>query len=119
MVFKIQRDENDLPDYGQLMDGYRKLHEDIKAGRIISAYAVEGHGLAEAVSKMAFGNKLGVRIEHNVDPRDFFAPDWGSILCEVPDGKVGELSISYTLIGQVTGSDVLEYGPVSLSLIHI
>ena len=116
VVFKIQRDENDLPDYGQLMDGYGKLHEDIKAGRIISAYAVEGHGLAEAVSKMAFGNKLGVRVEHNVDPRDFFAPDWGSILCEVPDGKVGELSISYTLIGQVTGSDVLEYGPVSIPM---
>ena len=52
---------------GQVMDGYGKLFEDIKAGRIISAYAVEGNGLAEAVSKMAFGNKLGVKIEHNVD----------------------------------------------------
>ena len=116
VVFKIQRNEYDLPDYGQLMDGYMKLHEDIKAGRILSAYAVEGNGLAEAVSKMAFGNKLGVRVEHNVDPRDFFAPDWGSILCEVADGKVGELSISYTLIGQVTDSGVLEYGPVSISM---
>ena len=116
VVFKIQRNEYDLPDYGQLMDGYMKLHEDIKAGRILSAYAVEGNGLAEAVSKMAFGNKLGVRVEHNVDPRDFFAPDWGSILCEVADGKVGELSISYTLIGQVTDSGELEYGPVSISM---
>ena len=116
VVFKIQRNEYDLPDYGQLMDGYMKLHEDIKAGRILSAYAVEGNGLAEAVSKMAFGNKLGVRVEHNVDPRDFFAPDWGSILCDVADGKVGELSISYTLIGQVTDSGVLEYGPVSISM---
>ena len=116
VVFKIRRNEYDLPDYDQLMDGYGKLHEDIKAGRILSAYAVEGHGLAEAVSKMAFGNKLGVRVEHNVDPRDFFAPDWGSILCEVADGKVGELSISYTLIGQVTDSGVLEYGPVSISM---
>ncbi len=116
VVFKIQRNEYDLPDYSQLMDGYMKLHEDIKAGRILSAYAVEGNGLAEAVSKMAFGNKLGVRVEHNVDPRDFFAPDWGSILCEVADGKVGELSISYTLIGQVTDSGVLEYGPVSISM---
>ena len=74
----------------------RKLFEDIKAGRIISAYAVEATDMAEAVSKMAFGNQLGVKIEHNVDPRDFFAPGWGNIVCEVPDGKVGELSISYT-----------------------
>ncbi len=116
VVFKIRRNAYDLPDYAQLMDGYGKLHEDIRAGRILSAYAVEGHGLAEAVSKMAFGNKLGVRVEHSVDPRDFFAPDWGSILCEVADGKVGELAISYTLIGQVTDSGVLEYGPVSISM---
>ncbi len=116
VVFKIQRDEYDLPDYGQIMDGYAKLHEDIKAGKIISAYAVEGHGLAEAVSKMAFGNKLGVKIEHNVDPRDFFAADWGSILCEVPDGKVGELSITYTLIGEVTDKGVFEYGPTTITM---
>ena len=116
VLFQIQRDEYDLPDYGQIMDGYGKIHEEIQAGRIISAYAVEGHGLAEAVSKMAFGNKLGVKIEHNVDPRDFFQADWGSILCEVPDGKVGELSISYTLIGEVTDRGSFEYGPVSISM---
>lgn len=116
VVFRIEKDQYDLPDYSQIMDGYTKLHEDIKAGRIISAYAVEGHGLAEAVSKMAFGNKLGVKIEHNVDPRDFFAPGWGNIVCEVPDGKVGELSITYTLIGEVTGRDALEYGPVTISM---
>lgn len=116
VAFKAQRDAWDLPDYAQIMEGYAKLHQDIKDGKIISAYAVEGNGLAEAVSKMAFGNKLGVKVEHNVDPRDFFAPDWGSIVCEVPDGKVGELSISYTLIGEVTDRGVLEYGPVSISM---
>ncbi len=116
VVFKAQRDAWDLPDYAQIMEGYAKLHQDIKDGKIISAYAVEGNGLAEAVSKMTFGNKLGVKVEHNVDPRDFFAPDWGSIVCEVPDGKVGELSISYTLIGEVTDRGVLEYGPVSISM---
>ena len=90
----------------QIMDGYEKLNTDIKAGRILSAYAVEGHGLAEAVSKMAFGNKLGVKIEHNLDPRDFFAPGFGDIILEVPDGKVGELSITYTVIGEVTADKV-------------
>ena len=116
VVFRIEKDSYDLPVYDQIMDGYRKLHEDIKAGRIISAYAVEGHGLAEAVSKMAFGNKLGVKIEHNVDPRDFFAPGWGDIVCEVPEGKVGQLSVAYTLIGEVTDKAVFEYGPVTISM---
>ena len=116
VVFQIEKDQYDLPDYAQIMDGYEKLNADIKAGRILSAYAVEGHGLAEAVSKMAFGNKLGVKIEHNVDPRDFFAAGWGNIVCEVPDGKVGELSIRYTVIGEVTDKAVFEYGPVSISM---
>ena len=116
VVFRAVRDDNDLPDYNQLLDGYGKLHQDIKAGKIISAYAVERNGLAEAAAKMAFGNKLGVKIEHNVDPRDFFAPDWGSVLCEVPDGKTGELSISYTLIGEVTDRAALEYGSVSIGM---
>ena len=100
----------------QIMDGYEKLNADIKAGRILSAYAVEGHGLAEAVSKMAFGNHLGVKIEHDVDPRDFFAPAWGNIVCEVPADKVGELQISYRVIGEVTDKAAFEYGNVSIAL---
>ena len=116
VVFRIARNQYDLPDYSQVMDGYGKIFEDIKAGRIISAYAVEGNGLAEAVSKMAFGNKLGVKIEHNVDPRDFFAAAWGDIVCEVPDGMVGQLSISYTVIGEVTDRGAFEYGNVSITM---
>ena len=116
VVFKIEEDAYDLPVYSQITEGYGKLFEDIKAGRIVSAYAVERHGMAEAVSKMAFGNHMGVKIEHNVDPRDFFAPGWGDIVCEVPDGKVGGLSISYTLIGEVTDRAAFEYGSVSIPL---
>ena len=116
VLFTIEKDQYDLPVYSQVMDGYDKLYKDMEAGKIISAYAVEGHGAAEAVSKMAFGNKLGVRIEHNVDPRDFFAPGWGNIVCEVPDGKVCELSISYTVIGEVTDKETFEYGNTVITM---
>ncbi len=116
VVFRAERDACDLPVYERLLDGYEKLQADIRAGRVISAYAVERHGLAEAVSKMAFGNKLGVKIEHHVDPRDFFAAGWGDIVCEVADGKIGELAMTYTLIGEVTDRAALEYGSVSISL---
>ena len=116
VLFTIEKDKYDLPVYSQIMDGYEKLYKDMEAGKIISAYAVEGHGIAEAVSKMAFGNKLGVKVEHNLDPRDFFAPGWGNIVCEVPDGKVGELSISYTVIGEVTDKAVFEYGSAAITM---
>lgn len=116
VLFTIEKDHFDLPVYAQVMDGYEKLYKDMEDGKIISAYAVEGHGIAEAVSKMAFGNKMGVKIEHNLDARDFFAPGWGNVVCEVPDGKVGELSISYTVIGEVTDRSIFEYGNVIITV---
>ena len=114
VLLTVPKNEYDLPDYGYMMDQYGKFHEDIKAGKIVSAYALDSHGVISAVSKMAFGNGLGVKIEHNFDPRDAFAPGFGCIVAEVPDGKVGELSIQYTLIGEVTEKD-FSYGHVTIS----
>ena len=110
---RAPKDSYDLPDYPALMEQYDKLHQDIQAGRVISAYALDRHGIAAAVSKMAFGNGMGVKIEHNLDPRDFFAPAFGDIICEVPDGKVGELAITYTVIGEVT-EDAFTYRDVKI-----
>ena len=107
---KAPRDKYDLPDYDGIMDQYKKLHDDILAGKVVSAYALDRHGIAAAVSKMAFGNAMGVKIEHNVDPRDFFAPGFGDIIMEVPADKVGELSFTYTLIGEVTDDAKFTYG---------
>lgn len=116
VLLTIEKDGYDLPDYTQIMDQYGKFFEDVKAGRILSAYAVDGKGLAAAVSKMAFGNHMGVKIEHNVDERDLFTPGFGNIVAEVPDGKVGELGITYTLIGEVTDKAALEYRDVCITM---
>ena len=113
---RAPKDSYDLPDYPALMEQYDKLHQDIQTGRVISAYALDRHGIAAAVSKMAFGNGMGVKIEHNLDPRDFFAPAFGDIICEVPDGKVGELAITYTVIGEVTDNAKFTYGDTEITL---
>ena len=64
------RDENDLPVYEKVMEQYGKIHEDIQKGRIVSAYALDRHGIASAASsKMAFGNRLGVQLETTVDKK--------------------------------------------------
>lgn len=113
---KIDRDEYDLPVYDKVLEQYGKFTDDIRNGRIISAYALDRHGVIPAVSKMAFGNGLGVKIEHNMDPRDLFAPAFGDIIAEVPDGQVGNLSITYTVIGEVTERADFEYGNTVISL---
>ena len=113
---RIEKDGYDLPVYEKVMEQYGKLQEDISSGRVVSAYALDRHGVIAAVSKMAFGNRMGVKIEHNMDPRDMFAPAFGDIIAEVEDGQVGNLQITYTVIGEVTDKDCFEYGDVQISM---
>ncbi len=113
---RIPKDEYDLPVYEKVMEQYGKFAEDIKAGRILSAYVPDRHGVIAAVSKMAFGNGMGVKIEHSMDPRELFAPAFGDLVAEVPDGKVGELQITYTVIGEVTGDRAFSYGDAVIGL---
>ena len=116
VLVKIKKDEYDLPKYDQVMDQYGKFHEDIKAGRIVASYALDANGLAAAVSKMAFGNGLGVKIEHSVDKRDLFEEGFGCIVAEVPSEKVGELAVTYTVVGEVLAEPVLRYCDMELAL---
>ena len=113
---RIERDEYDLPKYDKVMEQYAKFTEDIRAGRIVSTYVPDRHGVIAAVSRMAFGNKMGVKLEHNMDPRDLFAPAFGDIIAEVADGQVGSLQITYTVIGEVTDRDGFEYADTQISM---
>ena len=113
---RAPKDQYDLPDYTGIMEQYEKLHNDMQAGKVVSAYALDRHGIAAAVSKMAFGNAMGVKIEHNLDPRDFFAPGFGDLVLEVPAEKVGQLSITYTVIGEVTDNGKFSYGNAEITL---
>ena len=113
---RAPKDQYDLPDYAAIMDQYEKLHNDMQAGKVVSAYALDRHGIAAAVSKMAFGNAMGVKIEHNLDPRDFFAPGFGDLVLEVATEKVGQLSITYTVIGEVTDNGKFSYGNAELTV---
>ena len=112
----IETDEYDIPKYEKVMEQYAKFTEDIHSGRIVAAYALDRYGIIAAVSKMAFGNRMGVKIEHNIDARDLFAPAFGDIIAEVPADKVGELGITYTVIGEVTEDATFSYGNEKISL---
>ena len=113
---RAARDGEQMPDYAALLETCAKLREDIAAGRVISAYVAGRFGIAEAVSKMAFGNRLGFSIRHDVSPVDFFSPGCGDLICEVKEGEVGNLASSYREIGEVRGEDTFEYGNVRISI---
>ena len=116
VLLKIEKDEYDLPKYAQVMEQYGKFFEDVKAGRITSAYALDGKGLAAAVSKMAFGNGMGVKLEETKAPEDLFAAGFGDIVAEVGADQADKLSFDYTVVGEVTEKQALEYASVSIPL---
>jgi len=103
MVCKIEKDAYDLPNYRQIMDLYDKVHTLIQQGVIVSAYALDGKGLAAAVSKMAFGNKLGVSIEKEVSTDMLFAPGFGNLVLEIAKGKEAEAQQMLGVYGQTVG----------------
>ena len=112
---QIPTDEYDVPEYAKVMDAYGKFTDDIRSGKIVSAYALDRHGIVSAVSKMAFGNRMGVTICDSVDAKDLFAPAFGDIIAEVPADKVDALTIPYTVIGEVNADVVFAYKDVKLT----
>jgi len=114
--FSIEKDQYSLPVYGQLMQLYSQVTEMIHAGIIQSAYAIGPGGICEAVSKMAFGNGLGVKIEDNLDAKELFAKDYGSIIAEVEPGSLDKITAGYTKIAEVTDNAEFEYKGVKISL---
>ncbi|WP_424142354.1 phosphoribosylformylglycinamidine synthase [Stomatobaculum longum] len=116
VLLTVKRDGDLLPDYEDLKAQYRALTEDIKAKRVLSAYVLERHGAAEAVTKMALGNGLGVKLADSVREETLFAPGWCNLLLEVPAEALGKLSCRTELFGEVTATPVLSYHGTEISL---
>lgn len=111
----IRKDAYDIPDYAFVLESYYELYKEIQAGKVYSAYAVGFGGILEAVSKMAFGNKLGVKLS-GIPKTALAAKDYGSIILEVAQEDLKTLGVAGTVIGQVTDKAILEYENVTLSM---
>ena len=114
--FNIEKDEYDIPVYETLMKLYAQITELIHSGVIVSAYAGCQGGVSEAVSKMAFGNKLGVAFEANVSKDDLFNVEYGNIIAEVPADKLDKISCDYDKLGTVTEEAVFEVAGAKIDL---
>lgn len=117
--FKIAKDAYDLPDYAQMMDLYEKIHSLIGNGAICSAYALDGKGMAAAVSKMAFGNGLGVAMSEKISADEIFEPGFGQLIAEVPADKLEEILKAIPeaqVVGEVTATGTFTYGNMTITM---
>ncbi len=116
VLFEIERDEYDLPVYSQVMALYNAVAKAIADKAVVSAYTLNAKGIVEAVSKMAFGNKLGVRINADYDSSEFFAPKYGCIIAEANPELLDKIGCKYTVIGEVTDDGTFTYGDAVISV---
>lgn len=107
--FAIDKDDYDIPVYEKVLALYESIQDMIKNHIIVSAYALDMYGIAAAISKMAFGNKLGVRIDEEMDLEDLFAGAMGDIVAEVNANALGQIDVDYDLVGTITDDGIFSY----------
>lgn len=110
VMFTVKRDKNDLPDFDALKKMYDTVHALIQSGKVLSSCVVKGYGLAETVSKMAFGNMIGVEFDKNITNDMLFYAPLGSIVLEVEEDIEGALTVGKT------GGKALKINGVEISL---
>ena len=117
--FSIEKDEFDIPMYDAVSQLYSDIHQLMQDKTVVSAYALDAKGVVAAISKMAFGNKLGVTIESGLTVNDLFENALGDILIEMDPSKLAVLNESehdYKVIGKVTEEAAFVYGDVRITM---
>ena len=113
-LFRLPRDSYDLPEFAGVMKVFDQVSELEKKGVIVSAYVLDSYGLVPAVTKMAFGNGLGVELNGSIPSKELFCNELGSIVVEVKAGAEKELPADAKIVGCVTESE-FKYGDVVIS----
>ena len=78
-ILKTKIDENFLPDFDNLKENYDLIHELIKDNNVLSVATVRQFGIADTITKMCIGNKIGFRFKVN---KCLFKPRYASFIIE-------------------------------------
>ncbi len=115
----LQRDQSELPDFEQMKRNFDKISELAKQGKILSAQSVRNGGIAAAISKMSFGNQIGMVFEKEMDVQKLFAPEYGSILLEIDkEENIVDLfeGIRYEVLGRTTAKPQIVVNGQTISI---
>ncbi len=90
--------ENGVVNFDLLKKNLNKAKELIHNKQVLSTYALGGGGISEAISKMAFGNKIGFKFEQGVT--NLFETGYGNIIFELSQNDLSILEgYNYIVLG--------------------
>ncbi len=105
-----------LPDWEALKEVYRAVSRLMEEGAVHSANVVREGGVAAAVARSCFGNKIGFTFQNMSEKQEIFAPLSGSLILEVEDDSLALKDISYIVLGKTNGDGVIRIGGETLSI---
>jgi phosphoribosylformylglycinamidine synthase len=108
VVFKLPKNEYDLPDYDKVMELYSGIASLIADRVIVAAYALDSKGIVASAAKMSFGNKLGVEFSADLSANELFENGMGSIIAEVSADKLDALNastVAFKVVATVLGEN--------------
>ncbi|QTL98441.1 phosphoribosylformylglycinamidine synthase [Iocasia frigidifontis] len=115
---RIKKDKDSLPVFEDLKEKYAVIHNLIKEGKVRAAKAVDEGGVAAAVSKMTFGNQIGFDFKENINIKDLFLPEFGSLVLELsPQADLSNLS-EYILLGSTSSDSYIRVEDEELDIIE-
>jgi phosphoribosylformylglycinamidine synthase len=115
----LPRDEYEMPDFAVLKRNYVRVHELMQKGKILAAQSLHGGGLAEAISKMSFGNRVGMVFNDAMVPEELFTPAIGSLVLEVAGGEDLEKlfsGLAYRILGKTIAETVIMVNGLELAI---
>ena len=109
LYVRLPRDEKELPQYEKVMELYEQIHAEMQKGHIRAAYVTDRLGLAPAISKMMFGNRMGIDLDLRYPVTSLFAPAVGDFLLEMAPEWAEQLPFAAEVVGTVTARDEVCY----------
>ena len=114
VMLDIKRDANGMPDYADVLSQYDALRKGIEDNQVLSAYCVGYGGIIEAVSKMAFGNRIGVALDGMLSLSQLAERAYGNIIVEVKDAD--KLYFRNSVIGFTHDKPTFNYSTTAISI---
>jgi len=113
------RDENHLPIMEQLKNNFERITGLIHGEKVLAAKSIGIGGLAGTISKMCFGNRMGMRFTESMDKEALFSEDYGSIVVEingVHDSSQMFEGIPHRLLGYTQKKEEITVNDLQISL---
>lgn len=81
-ILKTKHTKDYIPDFENLKENYELVHKLIAEGKVLSIGTIGQYGIANAISKMCFGNKIGFEFS---EEKCLFKPRYGSFIIEAKE----------------------------------